>query len=388
MKILYISHTSGNGGSSNALINVVKGIKQKGVDVAVVCPEKKGTLPDRLRQLNIKVYAPIIKYSCFDVFYPDKSIFSRIKVALRLFLKEILGEIYLYKVIKKFKPDIVHTNSSACIVGYMVCKRMGIKHVWHVREYLDKGFKWTPFPSASAHFKRMADKFSYKIAITQAIFNYYHFQSNDINIYDGVIDTNKSFNVLQVFDFPFFLFVGNITEAKGVKCLIEQFLIFHSHEKRHHLVLAGAFNKNIILYQRLNKIVEEYKAQDFVHWLGFRDDVYNLMSNATALIVPSYNEGFGFIMAEAMYCGCLVIGRDTTGLKEQFDLGRKVTGSEIGLRFKENSEIVKLMFRAISEDFSNMKSMAKDVVVQNYTSDVNSERIFNFYNKILSQKNA
>ena len=388
MKILYISHTSSdNSGSSKALINIVKGMKQRGVDVAVVCPKKKGSLPDKLRQLNIKVYAPIIIYTCYYVYFPDKNIFSRIKAVIHLFWKEILGEIYLYKIIKEFKPDIVHTNSSACIVGYNVCKRMGVKHVWHVREYLDKGFKWTPFPSASAHFKRMADKFSYKIAITQAISDFYHFQSKDISIYDGVIDTNKYFKVTQVFEYPFFLYVGNITEAKGVECLIEQFLIFYSHEKQHHLVLAGAYN-NINFYKRLNRLVEKYQAQDFVHWLGYRDDIYNLMSNATALIVPSYNEGFGFIMAEAMYCGCLVIGRDTAGLKEQFDLGHKVTGSEIGLRFKENSEIVKLMFRAISEDFSNMKSLAKDVVVQNYTLDVNSDRIFNYYKNILSQKNA
>ena len=45
------------------------------------------------------------------------------------------------------------------------------------------------------------------------------------------------------------------------------------------------------------------------------------MSKALALFVPSSFEGFGFITVEAMFCGCLVIGRNTGGTKEQFDNG-------------------------------------------------------------------
>lgn len=58
-----------------------------------------------------------------------------------------------------------------------------------------------------------------------------------------------------------------------------------------------------------------------VVFLGMRKDIYSLMKDAMALIVPSYWEGFGFITTEAMFNGCLVIGRNTSGTKEQFDNG-------------------------------------------------------------------
>jgi glycosyltransferase involved in cell wall biosynthesis len=37
------------------------------------------------------------------------------------------------------------------------------------------------------------------------------------------------------------------------------------------------------------------------------------MAHATALIVSSYHEGFGFITVEAMFNGCLVIGNNKGG---------------------------------------------------------------------------
>jgi len=47
-----------------------------------------------------------------------------------------------------------------------------------------------------------------------------------------------------------------------------------------------------------------------------RDDVYAIMSRATALIVPSHFEGFGRITAEAMFNGCLVAGYNSAGTRE------------------------------------------------------------------------
>ena len=66
------------------------------------------------------------------------------------------------------------------------------------------------------------------------------------------------------------------------------------------------------------------------------------------LIVPSIFEGFGFITAEGMANGCVVLGRNTAGTKEQFDNGVKMTGKEIGVRFIDDNEMLQIK-RNLSE---------------------------------------
>ena len=57
-------------------------------------------------------------------------------------------------------------------------------------------------------------------------------------------------------------------------------------------------------------------ASNNLSYLGFRKDVYNLMANATALIVASKCEGFGLITIEAIFNGCFVIGNNSGVTKE------------------------------------------------------------------------
>ena len=48
------------------------------------------------------------------------------------------------------------------------------------------------------------------------------------------------------------------------------------------------------------------------------NDLFNLYKNATALIYPSFYEGFGMPIIEAMSLGCPVISSNTSSLTEVF----------------------------------------------------------------------
>jgi len=90
-------------------------------------------------------------------------------------------------------------------------------------------------------------------------------------------------------------------------------------------VIAGAGNTE---YERiLRSLVADAKIGNRVHFLGFRDDVSTLMAGASAIIVASRFEGFGFVTAEAMYNGCLVIGRTRVEQRSNLTMGLKC-GSE------------------------------------------------------------
>lgn len=382
MRILYLAHTSADGGSSVALLNIVKGMRNKKVELAVVCPTREGYLVEQLQKKGILCYIPNRRYEGYHVYPPVKRMSQWISFYIKDYLAVKRGERFLKKIIEEFRPHIVHTNSSACIVGYNVCKRLGVKHVWHVREFLDIGFGWTPRPSMSAHVARLQSPHTYNIVITKAIYEHYKLTEPHEYIYDGVLDTKTLITPQTELDVPYFLFVGALTENKGLCTAVRQFLEFHKSNKTHHLVIIGS-TKKTELNEQLKSEISDNGADKYVHWLGQRNDVYSWMEGASALLVPSFNEGFGFITVEGMFCKTIVIGRDTAGTKEQFDKGLLETGTEIGLRFVHDEEIPSLMSRSISEDFSSMKEAAHKVVLNNYTIEANVDKIYDFYKKIL-----
>ena len=128
------------------------------------------------------------------------------------------------------------------------------------------------------------------------------------------------------------------------------------------------------------------KNAEKIKYLGFRTDVYDLMANATALLVPSYYEGFGFITVEAMLNKTLVIGRNVAGTKEQFDNGLYITGKEIGVRFNSTKELSEVILQVCTNNpsiFRNMVESAYKVVMDNYTIEKNTEQIYHVYNQVL-----
>ena len=384
--VLYITHITGKNGATKALISMMREVKKNGVRVSLVVPEKKGWLYDAVKSENIQI---VDKYSySWTVMRPSfswnllKTIISWIR-AIFVFVGAVK---VFYSIIKEQRPDIVHTNTSVLSAPVLASYLLDIPHVWHIREYIDKDFGFRIIPPIPLLRLMAKIRNTYCVAITKGVFRHFGLcDKKDVVIYDGVIDQREELPVdLEPFNSDkYFLFVGNLMKAKGLDVLLEQFAVFAKSHAEIHLNIAAGYDVQDDNYNNCREIVVRNNIEKQVHFLGFREDISSLMQGALALIVPSRFEGFGFITVEAMLNNCLVIGNNTAGTKEQFDVGRTQTGSEIGLRYDNAAEIPMLMKRVLEEDYSEMKANARRVVLQNYTVEKNVECILGLYNRIL-----
>lgn len=383
MNILYITFTSRGGGATTALANLVKGITAMGHRVWVMTNNTIGPLPDMIEAAGGTVlYGPV----SLTVYPMNGRFLGRVMRLIKsLFLWRETRRL-VYSIIKELNIQVVHSNVGPMNLALKACQKAKIPHVWHLREYQDLDFKMHFFPS-KVHFNRLIHKVgNFNVAISKGLFEYYNLRMGvDTVVYDGVFseaDVNASFFAKKE---DFFLFVGRIEEAKGPHHILKPFCEFKALHPSFRLLFAGSFNADDSYYLELIKKIGEYDLVDSVVFLGNRDDIYDLMKKARALIVSSRFEGFGFITAEAMLNNCLVIGNDTAGTKEQFDVGLELTGQEIAFRYHTEDELLDSLRKAVDEDTSQIRQFARQVVSKKYTLEEHARQIERFYISCLNE---
>lgn len=112
---------------------------------------------------------------------------------------------------------------------------------------------------------------------------------------------------------PYVLFVGRISEQKGIFHLLEAAAGLPEDTQ---LVLCASSPDTNELEARLGAAVAQ---QPRVRWLNAmlpREDVVQLYSHAALFVCPSVYEPFGLINLEAMACGTPVVATGVGGIRE------------------------------------------------------------------------
>jgi glycosyltransferase involved in cell wall biosynthesis len=159
----------------------------------------------------------------------------------------------------------------------------------------------------------------------------------------GLEITRQKFSLTK----PFVLFVGSLKIHKNVPTLVEAMArLKKKNGLDHELILVGrADPKN----KELPNLLQSHR---FVRRLGELSDLelchfYNL---AKAFVLPSFREGFGLPVLEAMACGCPVVASNNSSLPEivgdaglLFDAGQVDALSEVLYNVLSNNELQEKM---------------------------------------------
>lgn len=116
----------------------------------------------------------------------------------------------------------------------------------------------------------------------------------------------------------FILYVGDLNWNKNVKGLIQAFKKLKVKSLKLVLVGEAFVNPELLEAKEIKRMIKEWQLEDKILILGFiptRDlvAIYNL---ATLYVQPSFYEGFGLPVLEAMSCGCPVLSSNQASLPE------------------------------------------------------------------------
>lgn len=129
---------------------------------------------------------------------------------------------------------------------------------------------------------------------------------------------DRNFLKTYKINFPYFLTLSTLEPRKNIESVIEAYEIFCENSKKNtvpHLVIAGGAGWKT---EGIKHLVRTSKFTGNIHLIGYVADKHKpaLYRNATVFLFPSFYEGFGLPVLEAMACGTPVITSFTGSMPE------------------------------------------------------------------------
>lgn len=113
---------------------------------------------------------------------------------------------------------------------------------------------------------------------------------------------------------PRFVYAGALTRLKGVHVLIDALTRLRDRGITADLIIAGEGDQR----GRLERQARELGVREQVAFPGFVDqsELRNHIRDSDALVLPTFSEGFGRVLIEAMACRRPVVASHTGGIPE------------------------------------------------------------------------
>ena len=369
MNILFVTHYTGLGGANIAMLNLIQQYKTRNIKVYVVLPEGQNGLKEKLNELEI-IYAEM--RMPWWVCGAEKKV-----VSVKMYLGNIRGAMQICSFIKKWKIDIVHTNSTVVAAGALAARMSGCPHVWHLREDLSN-YGWK-FAFRLETVKRWFSRSERIIVISKAceeVYKKYLPETKIRIIYDGA-QVAENYTGTGKLDRNIFhiLYLGGMSESKGYKEVLQAAEILKKYGSCFKIWMPGCMADGAVEAE-LGLFIDSHELQENIEPLEYLDrkKLDQLRYQMDAFIMASYHEMFGLVTVEAMLSGVLVIASDTGANLEIISDGENgylyASGDAEMLAktiqkcmHSDNRELIESAYRMARERFSVESCAEKTIAV-------------------------
>jgi len=174
--------------------------------------------------------------------------------------------------------------------------------------------------------------------------------------------------------------VTHLAEHKGHTYLIQATKILKEHTDKIKVIILGGGP----LKFELDEQARELKIEDIVYFLGFREDIPQILSSLDLFVLSSYLEGMGSSFLEAMACRLPVVATRTVGIPEV--VVHKKTGLLVSSR--SPSYLAKAILKLYKDRNlgSRLGQRGYEVARQKFSAEAMAVKIIDLYEKIAERK--
>jgi glycosyltransferase involved in cell wall biosynthesis len=224
------------------------------------------------------------------------------------------------------KADLIHTNTILTPEGGLAARRLGLPHVWHLRELLGPGQPFRLAREGKAFGRYMAKYCSKLVANSEASATHIRDWLFDdlLEVVPNGIDISRFQPSSTTSDTGRLVvgMVGNLTSRSKkhalfieAASLVDRRLPIQWRIYGHDPSRGGTVRVDPYVNQ-LHDLVARLGLADRFEWPGFVADPVEIMSQIDLLAHPADNESFGRVVVEAMAAGLAVVGVRGGGVAE------------------------------------------------------------------------
>ncbi len=303
----------------------------------------------------------------------------------------------LFKAKKQFcnllndiRPDVVHVNSCwgvlcsytvfwAKSLGYrVVITPHGMLETWVIK----KNYWKKKLPALLLYQKkslRMADALIATAMSEKKNLLQLNYNRNVHVVPTGIIvDEIHQKNNWQFNKTIFFLAL--LRPNKGADILIKAVKKIEKELSNYHIIIAGSGDPSYV--EALNLLVHELKLEKMIIFIGsvYGEDKWSFYCNADIFVLPTLNENFGIVIAEALACGTPVI--TTKGAPWQ-DLETWNCGWWIERDVDSLVGALKEFLKLDEFELERMGRNGRQLVEEKYSSKVMADNMVRLYESLM-----
>jgi len=313
MRIVFVHQDHCLYGASRSLLALVEQLVKRGHECFVLVP-RDGPLREALETRRVEyAITPWRGWMSPDRFSRPRRWMSAMK-GFMLNMSYVRGAA---GACERFKPDLVHTNSSRTAFGSLLARRLHVPHTWHFREFLggefSVGAEFSLGQTASCVWIRRST--SAVVLVSDVLRQQFSGEFARLPAYvvhNGVMslgEMQKAVTPLPETGTLTLALVGRFDRWKQPLVALEAVRLLTERGLDVRLLMAGdGLDEDV---RAVREFVESHRMGGRVEVLGFVDDVSGLFARSHALLMPSRGDAFGRVTAESMAYGRPVVAADS-----------------------------------------------------------------------------
>jgi glycosyltransferase involved in cell wall biosynthesis len=129
--------------------------------------------------------------------------------------------------------------------------------------------------------------------------------------------------------------------------------------------------------------IKTWVAEGLVSWLGYREDVPQLLQQSNIVCLPSYREGFGKVLIEAGAAQRAVVTTNVPGCRESIENGR----NGLLVEPRDSVALAKALITLLDDDDMRtaMAAEGRRRVETQFSSEIINAQTLAVYKQVLSR---